>query len=214
MTNIYEKINEDFQEIRNLVLIINWRFNTILFIKSDGAEEVTQNYEIFTHIYNSMYISIVLDLCKLFSKNEDYSFNKFLQKLERHSDEIEWNHKPDENLLKGLLSELKKELETPIIKKLKTARDKFYAHLDRNRPSDLQIFPEEIEILMYAAQGLVNRIYGPLFGQFQTFDFLYTEDSSKLLLDLYKYNQIKQCVAKETEDMTGSFEKISNIIKR
>ncbi|MCW3808085.1 hypothetical protein [Plebeiibacterium marinum] len=232
MTDISKKIKEDFQEIRLLVLKVNSAFNTIYFIKSEGADMITRDYKLFNNIYNSIGSSLVIDLCKLFNTNykrdrrtkekiskekkeyDHYSFNKFFLNLKQYNKQIEWCNEPNESLIdEELIKILDKELlERSTIEKLKEARDKFHAHLDKNRPLNLQIDFDEIELLIDLAKSFVNKVYNPLLDGFQSFEFLHSDDTATLMMDLYKYKKIKQVINDSKEDVEYSFEKILDII--
>ncbi len=225
MTDISKKIKEDFKEIRLIVLQVNKAYNAIHFIKSNGADVITSDYKIFGYILYCIGSSLVIDLCKLFDTNTynsgekkkkkhyaHYSFNLLFLNLKQHYEQIEWYCKPDEDLIEDLVNELNNELKASTVVNLKEARDKFYAHLDKNRSFDLQINFEQIESLIYLAQRFVNDIYNYLHGCFQSFDILNSEDTSKLMIDLYRFKQIKQVINNGKEDRKYTFEKILGIV--
>jgi hypothetical protein len=202
MTRFNEEIRNDFHTIKNIVLTVTLLLGDIRFFKSGNEKEniIINEYKFLWRTYSSLYINLILDLNKLFDDNESYSFNKLFNKISNNFSRIEWVKKTEPTFIDDMKFELIKIKKSDIINKIKTARDKYYAHLDNKRPPNIYINLDDLENLLKISQGFINRIYGPLEALSQSFYFEQSDIGHEMISDLYKYNGIRHHIYKEMEE--------------
>jgi len=202
MTRFDDEIRSDFHTIKNIVLEITLLIDDVKYFKTltDSEKEVFKDYRFLWRTYNSLYVKLILDFNKLFDENESYSFSTLINKLKNNQRRIQWHSKPDKILYDTLKQKLDNLIELEIVTNIKIARDKFYAHLDYNRPPNLKIDIKGLEELLNISQEFINCIYEPLDGTHQAFGFSSTDIGHELITDLDKFNKIRRLIYREMEN--------------
>lgn len=192
MTNINDSLQHDIITIINITRTATRLYNDILSFKElDDFESnlLSQKYKFLTRIYFSLYIYLVLEITKLYDKKGAYSLSKILNFCIVNFEKINWANKIDIQQLKNLEMCVVASQSSNIFKEIKTARDKYYAHLDKNRPSDLQINFKELSHLLKDAQNIIKFLNSHITDTQFIFE---TEDSDMAggLYNLIKYQEL------------------------
>jgi len=216
MTNYNIEIRDNFQTMKNIVLTITLLFDDIKYFKTSPENErkIASEYRFLWRIYSSLYINLILDFYKIFDDSESYSLKKLLNKIKNNIKRIKWASQPDILTIDSEINNIDKLLNSEIFKKVKTARNKYYAHLDPKRPPKIEIKLDELKSLLEFAQGIINQIYGWLEEKHQSFGFSDTDIGHYMIKDLYKYNLIRHEIYRNIEhDSETSINKIIDILR-
>jgi len=172
----FEKWCED---IRKIIFDINVSIDNIRRIThpNDDFEKEVIKHGFFYHFYQQSRFVIIVQLCKLFSDNENQRINihKLFNRLttDKYDGQFEeklLNNASEKHLLKNRteiikkIDELKTELVTynNIIKKVTDLRNKVYAHSDPASTVN-QVTNEELDILIQFAIKVYDTIHGRIF---------------------------------------------------
>ena len=174
---------------------------------------VVKEYKFLWRIYNSLYINLILELNKLFNDKENYSFKTLLNQLENNYKRIKWANNPDKSMFISINSILDDIEKQDFKEKIKDARDKFYAHLDINRPPSISIKISDLDHLIFVAQEIVNTLYSKLDDTQQLFKFIDSDIGHCMVDDLYTYTLIRHIIFKDIEeDKNNSYDKIVKVM--
>lgn len=100
-------------------------------------ERVCKNSQFFHTSYKVFLKLFIIEIYKLLDPSGDYSVSKLINFCETNRNKIVWDDQPGLDFF----SQLKKkyQFEQEEVFKIKTLRDKFYAHTDKNR---FEVIPE------------------------------------------------------------------------
>lgn len=121
-----------------------------------------KKYAILDYARVSFIIVLILDLCKLFNYDtkENYNLKKILDITINQYSHLHFAHPISKEELLHLSEDLNSLRIMDIATKLKTLRNKHYAHLDSNRPEIMKIMPtfDEFEFLLGKAFSLYSKL--------------------------------------------------------
>ena len=123
-------------------------------------------YLFIERIFHGVTVALILDLSKLFDKREKFSLEKFRNKILDNYENSELNSHLSKSEVETLFGSFEKEEINNLLEKLKSTRDKYYAHLDRTRPdfSEIQINSSETGKLIAIVENLLKTIELKFFG--------------------------------------------------
>lgn len=144
-------------------LIIN--YNDYKFLQKPTSsfekDQIRKNDFLQRSKFNIWMITII-DLCKLYGiRKEKYCFHKGLTSLEEYYWSTSWKQKMPRKLLKDLKTELNCDETNKVVKKVKTLRNKLYAHKDPEFDkyfNDFHIRLEEIDTLIDIGKKIIFEI--------------------------------------------------------
>ena len=129
---------------------------------------VYQTYYFFIErIFHSICVSLILNLCILFDKREGdsdklekFSFEKLCNKMREGYSTSELSNYQSKSDFDSICKNLNNDRVNFLLHKLKTTRDKYYAHLDRTRTTFelIQLNSSEIDELISIAETLIKTI--------------------------------------------------------
>jgi len=135
------------------------------YLNSPETEELKNIANRHTFIRKSRYafwVVSVLEIMKLFgSKNDEFRFEKLINKLIHNHSKSEWRTYISRDQIKSFESELKSDKITTVISNLKELRDKYYAHSDRNAEEEIDRFVPtfvEFELLLEFSERIINTL--------------------------------------------------------
>lgn len=170
-----EELRKEIDEITNIFLSAKYYERDFEYINSIKFIHpvVYSTFRLFIgRIFHSVSVIMVLQLSKLFDKEEKFSFIKLKNKILNGYENSELNSylplHDAESIFNSINSE---EIETILIK-LKKTRDKYYAHLDRTRPdfSDIVLRINDTGLLISTAEKILKTIELKYFGTDVDFD--------------------------------------------
>lgn len=188
--SINKLVKSDLEIIKNIVLTLTLLTDDVDFFQnrlSTSEKESVNEYRFLWRLYTSLYISMILDFNKLFDSNEKYSLTRLLKKVIHENSKIKWNSPVNIEDVKRYHSALCEIEISDIFIEIKTARDKYYAHLDRNRPPQLEIEIQELFGLLKLSQDIVNSISLALEGKDYMFGFSERDQGHGMINDLSNY---------------------------
>jgi hypothetical protein len=161
-TNI---IDEKLSAVIDILIRSQAHFNYCKYLntREDFYEyQIIRKYSILDFAKVSFLIVLILDLCKLYNydKDEKYNLQKILDILINNYSKIHFANPITKVELLSLREELNSREIISIASKLKTLRNKHYAHLDPNRPEIMEIMPtfDEFEFLWEKAFNIHAKI--------------------------------------------------------
>lgn len=162
--------------------------------KSAKESELIFRNIILNEIRYLLWLSTVLELCKLFDDNDKQCFNlhKFIRKIQQDKNKLIFKDKLTSEILKVWETKLKCKQTSDTIKKLKDLRDKYYAHSDRRpelSPEELTPDIKSIEELLMIGQEIIYDFQGNIFETDQDFETPIL--AGKILDDLAELNEYR-----------------------
>jgi len=162
--------------------------------KSDKESELIFSNRILNEIRYLLWVSTVLELCKLFDDNDKQCFNlhKFIRKIKQDKNKLIFKDKLTSEILQIWETKLICKHTFDTIKKLKDLRDKYYAHSDRRpelSPEELTPDIKSIEELLKIGQEIIYDFQGNVFEIDQDFETPIL--AGKILDDLTKLNEYR-----------------------
>jgi hypothetical protein len=123
-------------------------------------------YFFIERVFYAVTVALILDLSKLFDRREKFSLGKLCNKMLDNYEKSELNSHLTKSELETLFVFIEKGEIDNLLEKLKSTRDKYYAHLDRNRPSfsEIQINSSETGKLISIVENLLKTIELKYFG--------------------------------------------------
>jgi hypothetical protein len=111
-------------------------------------------------IFHSICVSLILDLCILFDKKEKFSFEKLCNKMREGYSTSELNNYQTKSDFDAVCKAINHDRVNFLLHKLKTTRDEYYAHLDRNRTAfkSIRLNSSEIDELISIAETFIKTI--------------------------------------------------------
>jgi hypothetical protein len=118
------------------------------------AAFIDQNQTFFKRLIYYLFHFTIVELNKVFNNPETYSLSKYINSELK---ELSESH-PDRNKIILLKNEINSEKTKNILKKIKTIRDKFSAHLDsdRNELENYKILVSDVEYLLNILEKFVQ----------------------------------------------------------
>lgn len=117
-------------------------------------------------------VNLILSLSKLYDRKEKYSFDKLFNKMQVGYKKTELNTLfPEEHFLE-LIQSFRNTNTASTLTRIKTLRDKFYAHLDRSRPNpvEININSEEINELVNKSEVILQTLNSKYFNTHVDYD--------------------------------------------
>jgi len=164
------KTNEIIIKLKNTLEIFERCFVILDDIRyigrvNDIEKQVIENSNFLMRQIDYEWRLLIIELQKVFKKEEDYSVNKLLNILITNYKTIQWENKIDLDVLKNYELKLKEEKFIEAIKALDTLRSKFIAHLDSNRINyNDKITTEHVELLMFIGGRFLKEANNALIG--------------------------------------------------
>lgn len=160
------KIEELRQEIDEIIRIFRSAkyyeldFIYINSIKLSQPIVYSTFYYFIERIYHSSCVVLILELSKLFEKDEKFSLLKLKNKIIDNYEKSELNNYLQKKDIEIIFNPINSEAIELILKKLKDTRDKYYAHFDRTRPnfSEIQIDSSETGLLISIVEEILKTI--------------------------------------------------------
>lgn len=214
-------INSEFKEslktttdiIHNLTLTVGdiTHYNDS---KTKKQNVILNGYRFLWRAHYGIYNTMVLYYNKLYIGDEDPSLIKLLNKAVNHYKGLDWYKKPDLNQLKTYLNILKECESSTLIQSLKTARDTYYAHFDKKRPSEILIETEDLNKYLITSQEIINYLLYHYEKRQYRFSFSDLERGHNMIDDLFKYRQIKMKLihSQVTLDKEPTIDQIREIV--
>lgn len=156
----------------------------IIKAQNEGINLTPINSFIGHYVYLS-YSHCVLNINKVFNKDEKLSFLKLFNKIRNFKIDLELSkllRGNDENYyskylaknkeeLISLVNELEKEISSKdeLIEKFRARRDTFYAHTDPNKKAEVENL-KEIKEICDLAKNIYNRLNGKIYDSIFLFD--------------------------------------------
>lgn len=148
----------------------------------------------FERINHAVNVSLILDLCILFNKNEKFSLERLCNKIMQDYTQSELNTYLSLDDFSLLCRPLKADRINLIVNKLKSTRDEYYAHLDRTRTTfDLiKVNSKEIDELISVAEIFIKQVELTYFDKNVSFDISDGELGYKFVNHLEEWNNYRE----------------------
>ncbi len=147
-------------------------FDDIKYIDrvNDTEKQVIENSNFLMRQIDNEWRLLIIELQKVFKKEESYSIIKLLNILINNYRTIQWENKIELNVLQSYEAELKEKKYTETIEALDSLRSKFVAHLDANRENYIsEIKTDQVKLLISFGKKFLNEVNNALIGG----DFLF-----------------------------------------
>ncbi|MBI5218393.1 MAG: hypothetical protein HY958_05635 [Bacteroidia bacterium] len=176
------ELNEWSKDIFPILTDINTSFNNLRIIKIEDAEKLPEiRHHFFKSLWHQQRFILIVQLAKLLCDdgNQKRNFNKLCNKfendgldneiknlLEQNSSKLTDVHRTREDILKSV-AEIKVNLQKQknTIEKVKTLRDKVFAHTDPNGKTT-NVNHVELEELVLFANEIYNSLFGKIFDRY------------------------------------------------
>ncbi|GEM_PF-3162656 len=133
---------------------------------------------------------LIIELQKLFSKNENYSLFKLMNCLINNYKSIDWFNFFELINLKENLQSLNNTEICNAIKAIDTMRSKYIVHYDKNRTKfNNKVKTKQVELLISVGDKILKDIYSSLTGNFVIFNL---GKSSKLYIHVSEILDLKR----------------------
>lgn len=210
-------LQKKVKETLNIILELEYLKADLYSISNSDSsyyKKVTESSESFMRIYRNSYKLFVIELAKLLDSKEHFCVLSLIDYLITHDNEIEWKRDFEKLKLLKYREEII-ELEKENLKYIKTLRDKFYAHTDKNRKSFLPVLyslQEGCKILSRLRE-IFEDVVLHLNNQKIMFDSIMPSLTNEMIL-LYRYHQIRDLIfekLKESPDL-GDLQQIRDVL--
>ena len=183
-------------------------------VKQKAQIDVVKAYRFLWRAQYGIYVTFCLNYNKVVMWDEDPSLQRILNESINHYKGLQWNRKPDKKLLIEYLETLKDLEKSEISQNLKLARDRYYAHFDKNRPTKIQIETDDIDKNLLKIQEIFNYILLHYENRQYHFGFSQIDIGHHIFDNLYKYKQIKLALieSKKTLDRDLKLDNLREII--
>jgi hypothetical protein len=187
------ELKEEIEKMISIYFSAKSSFNDNLYLLNPDTteEKVVAYHDLF--IKRARYalgVLSILEISKLFGGNNDaFSFNKFLNKLKINYNNSEWKDKLSLELILEWNKELDEQSMKDCISKVKSLRNQYFAHSDRNPENfeNLIMKSEEMIRLLKFCETVLLKISVDIFGQYYYSFTSETEKASGILQRLSIY---------------------------
>ena len=169
------------EDIRPVLTDINTSINNLRIIKIENANNLPEvRHKCFQFLWHQQRFVLIVQLAKLFCNNElqKRNIHKLCKRFEENDfdDEIKNLLKKNSTKLTDVfrsredvliyVSEIKKYIQEnkDLIKKIKTLRNKVFAHTDPDKVS-IKLTNDELEGLVTFANDVYNSLFGKIFDR-------------------------------------------------
>lgn len=184
-------------DLKSILFDVNVTTNNLYILKHENSNNFkTQHSEVYLNLWYQQYFICIIQLAKLFSISgqQKRNISKLCKKitLEDFDDELNQilllNKTKLNDVLKSkkdlmfVVAEITLEMENKsvIIEKIKSLRDKVFAHTDPNTPED-DISVEDLICLKDFANKIYNDIFGKIFDEYYHFQLTQKYDFRSII---------------------------------
>jgi AbiU2 len=170
-----EELRKEIEKLRPVFLAAkdgDLDFKYIFSIKDKLPVVYSTFYLFIERIYHATVVALIIDLSKLFYDQEKSSLKRLKNKMiENYQNNELRNHLTLEEL-KEIFAPLESSEVRTILDKMKSIRDKYYAHNDNIRPDfdEIRIFGADTGLLVSITENILHTIELKFFG----YDFDYS----------------------------------------
>ena len=192
-----EKIDTQIEIISNCFNIYK-DLDFLIHEQSSDIEKILEGDLFFTRVADYMWRILIIELNKLYNKNEgNYKIETTLNFIENNYMRIKW----ETIIQKEKILELKSFLQNPeinkIIETLDYLRDRYIAHLDRNRfKQDVRLYLQDCKKLLDIGQEILSTLSRLLWGYGQILDCNFNGLCQFTVLKLVEYNKNYKLIKK------------------
>jgi hypothetical protein len=214
-------INSDFKKslstTADIILHLTLILDDIKYFNESKTKKqniILIAYRFLWRAHYGIYVAMVLYYNKLFIGEEDPSLIKLLNVAVNHYKGLKWIKKPDLKQLQIYLDSLKECESSSLIQNLKVARDTYYAHFDKKRPTSIPIESDDLDKYLSFAQEIVNYLLLHYENRQYHFSFSDIDVGHHIIDNLFKYRQIKMALihSKLTLDKVLTIDQIRDIV--
>jgi len=214
-------LNSEFKKsiktTTGLILDLTVALSDIKYFQDVEQKEQIDVFKAYRFLWRAqygIYVTFCLNYNKVVMPDEDPSLQSILNESINHFKGLQWTRKPDKIKLIEYLQSLKDLEKTEISQNLKLARDKYYAHFDKNRPAKIQIETDDIEKNLSKIQEILNYLLLHYENKQYHFGFSQIDIGHHMFDNLYKYKKIKLALidSKKTLDRDLKLENLREII--
>jgi hypothetical protein len=182
--------------------------------KTKKQNVILNAYRFLWRAHYGIYVAMVLYYNKLFISDEDPSLIKLVNEAVNHYKGLKWYKRPNLEQLQIYLDNLKEYESSSLIQSLKTARDTYYAHFDKKRPSRIPIESDELGKYLSISQEIINYLLLHYENRQYIFTFSDIDVGHHMIDNLFKYRQIRMALldSKLTLDKVLTIDQIRDII--
>lgn len=198
-TNIMKpdlQIKEKINGIYPLIAEIDFNVSTLeqFYGKlSAGEMHMFDKYQLLNMMRSNLWNLSMLDLCKLFLENENYSFNCLINILVNNYSKVTFKKAISLKELKELIEKVKPY--EVYIQNIKDIRDMKIAHKDsKNNFNTVMLY--QLRALINLAQEIFNPIYSALYDSDFIWDFKEDTRELSMIKNLAKYESIFTIVSR------------------
>lgn len=184
-------------DLKTILFDINLTTNNLYILKHKNSISFrTQHSEVYLNLWYQQYFICIIQLAKLFSESgqQKRNISKLCKKITMEDFDDELNQilllnktklndvlKSKEDLML-VVAEITLEMENKsvIIEKIKSLRDKVFAHTDPNTPED-DISVEDLICLKDFANKIYNDIFGKIFDEYYHFQLTQKYDFRSII---------------------------------
>jgi hypothetical protein len=168
-----EELQCDTEKMLSLCSSAKLSFDDCLYMRNTANPEERAVIENDVYVQRSMFVHgvfAVLQITKLFGgKNDDYAIAKLLNKLFEAQPQAAWRDKLDRARIQGWQDKLASPEVSDPAQRLRTLRDKHFAHADKGTPSldgELRSFWTDMPILLDLADEIAGAVSVDVCGQY------------------------------------------------
>jgi len=164
-----EELRNELNEITRIFLSAKYYELDFRYIHSIriSLPVVYNTFYLFTErIFHAVTVALILDLSKLFDNREKFSLVKLQNKMLDNYEKSELSNHLPKNEVERLFNSINSNKIDELLLKLKSTRDKYYAHFDRSIPNfdDIQINSSDTDMLISIVENLLKILELKYFG--------------------------------------------------
>lgn len=208
-------LKENLELVKKKLLNLLILENDITYIGDTEAEyferAVSESHFLYRCYRNSIQL-FTIDLCKILNRKENGNMFSLVEEYIHEHDQLKWHHEISIEELNSLKYRLTVIVKSEEFKRLKTARDKYYAHDDVDK-GDYQtnVKFEKIWAISKELQTIFNRLNYCHLNTTQWFEFVHKPLELEIIS---RYRQIRDVVYDEYKKTSeiGELRKVLNIV--
>ena len=191
------ELNDWGEDLKSILFDINITTNNLYILKHENSNSFrSQHSEVYLNLWYQQYFICIIQLAKLFSVSvqQKRNISKLCEKItiEDFDDDLNQilllNKTKMNDVLKSkedfilVVAEITLEMKNKsvIIEKIKSLRDKVFAHTDPNI-SEYDISVEDLICLKDFANKIYNDIFGKIFDEYYPFQLTHKYDFRSII---------------------------------
>lgn len=192
-----EKIKSDFKETKFIFIACKQFVEDIEYLhfwKRKNPQLYFTYAYFFPRMYHAIGFFLVIEITKLFSEHESYSLRTFGKRLSQLHNPLDKYFIFDRAQLDHINNALNDTTLDDLLLKIKTTRDKYFAHIDVNRPDfeEIKVSAHEIKNVLIIAENYILMVSQLLGEPTDSFMNTHSELGHLVFERLNQYEQYRE----------------------